>query len=274
MMIVNAELTSHPAANIFPQMNRTDYEALRADIVTNGLREKIVICKDQILDGRHRYRACLEAGIEPGFMHWEGDDPVRFVLSMNLHRRHLSPSQRAMIAAELATSKRGGDRSKAQNCALTHAQAAEQFGVSERQVDKGSALLKAEASGRAATELVEQVRSGKIPLSKAEKLVHLPTEQQREVVLQNNRGNNVRPGTPEQRQSWARQFDEMASQAERMCARMADLIARAEKEGELTPERRERLVEACHNAPRWLFVETEQPEEIPEPRYSMPFKDA
>jgi len=135
-MVVKTELAYHPAANILPQMNRTDFEALKADIVTNWLREKIVIYENQILDGRHRYRACLEAGIEPEFRDYEGDDPVRFVLSMNLHRRHLSPSQRAMIAADLATLERGGNRSKAQNCALTHAQAAEQFNVSERQVDK------------------------------------------------------------------------------------------------------------------------------------------
>jgi ParB-like chromosome segregation protein Spo0J len=273
MMIVNAELTSHPAANILPQMNRADFEALKADIVTNGLREKIVIYNGQILDGRHRYRACLEAGIEPTFQQYEGDDPVAVVLSMNLHRRHLSSSQRAMIAADLATLKRGGDRSKAQNCALTHAQVAEQLGVSERQVDKGSALLKAEASGRAAPELVEQVHNGKISLSKAEKLVHLPPEQQRKVVAQNDSGTNVRPGKREQSQSWARRFEEMASQAERICARMADLIARAEKEGELTPELRELLVEACRNAPRWLFVETARPED-PAPDSLMPFEDA
>jgi ParB-like chromosome segregation protein Spo0J len=125
MMIEKIPLIFHPAANIFPLMDRRDYELLKADIVTNGLREEIVIYQGCILDGRNRYRACSEAGIEPTFQEYEGDDPGAFVLSMNLHRRHLSPSQRAMIAADLATLKRGGDRSKAQFCALTHAQAAE-----------------------------------------------------------------------------------------------------------------------------------------------------
>jgi len=202
-MNLKTGLTFHTVAKIFPQMDPASYEELKADIVRNGLREKIVIYEDQVLDGRHRYRACIEAGIEPSFRQHEGDDPVAFVLSMNLYRRQLNASQRAMIAAGLATLKRGGDRSKAQNCALTHAQAAERFNVSERQVDKASALLKAEASGRASAELMEQVRNGKIPLSRAEKLIHLTTAQQREVVAQNDGGTDVPPGKGKQRQSWA-----------------------------------------------------------------------
>jgi len=273
-MIVREELTPHPAANILPQMNRADFEALKTDIVTNGLREGIVIYDDQILDGRHRYRACLEAGIEPTFRQYKGDNPVGFVLSMNLHRRHLTSSERAMIAAQLATLKHRGDRGKAQNCALTHAQAAERLCVSERLVDKGSALLKAEASGRAVPELVEQVRSGKIPLSKAERFVHLPPEQQREVVAQNDSGTNARPGKREERRSWARRFEAMASHVERICARMSDLVAAAEEAGELTLERRERLAAAWRNAPHWLFVEIEHQEDIAAPHYRMPFEEA
>jgi hypothetical protein len=73
--------------------------------------------------------------------------------------------------------------------------------------------------------------------------------------------------------SWARRFEEMASEAERMCARMADLIALAEEEGEFTPERRERLAAAWRNAPRWLSVETERPKQIPAPAFSMPILD-
>jgi hypothetical protein len=98
-MRLETGLTFHTAAKIFPEMNQVDYEALKADIVTNGLRERIVIHEDQILDGRHRYRACCEAGVEPSFRQHEGADPVAFVRSMNLHWRQLNASQRAMIAA-------------------------------------------------------------------------------------------------------------------------------------------------------------------------------
>ena len=162
-MTTKAQYSVHPAAEIFPLMSKLEYAQLKANVTANGLREEIVTYQGQILDGRHRYRACIESGVEPSLRGYDGDDPVGFVVSLNLRRRHLSPGQRALVAANVATLKRGGDRSKAQNCALTHAQAAKQFGVSERLIDKASALLRAEAREHAA-ELVQQVRNGNMLL--------------------------------------------------------------------------------------------------------------
>jgi len=54
-----------------------------------------------ILDGRNRYKACLELGIEPDVCELEEcDDPVAYVISTNLHRRHLTKAQWAAIAVE------------------------------------------------------------------------------------------------------------------------------------------------------------------------------
>ena len=147
-----------------------DYAALKADIRTKGQNEPIWLYQGKILDGRHRYQACVELGIEPSFREYQGVDPVGFVVSQNLHRRHLDVSQRAMIAAEIADLKRGGERSKAQICALTHAQAAARFNVSPRTVDKASALLNAAAAGRVDPELLQRVRRGQLRLARAEKL--------------------------------------------------------------------------------------------------------
>ena len=92
------EYTDHPIAELFPLMSGADLAELAKDINENGQREDIVVYQGKILDGRNRYRACLLADVEPRVTSYIGTDPIRDVLSWNLHRRHLDVSQRAAIA--------------------------------------------------------------------------------------------------------------------------------------------------------------------------------
>lgn len=94
---------SHPFADVFPLLNEKDHTALVEDICANGLREPITLCGGMVLDGRNRLRACQDAGIEPRFHDYDGLDPAAFVVSLILRRHHLDESQRAMVAAKLAT---------------------------------------------------------------------------------------------------------------------------------------------------------------------------
>jgi hypothetical protein len=80
---------------------------LAADIRSNGLRHAIVTYNGAILDGRNRYLACLAAGVEPRFKEYEGDNPLGYVTSLNLLRRHLNESQRALVAAKIADMGQG-----------------------------------------------------------------------------------------------------------------------------------------------------------------------
>ena len=92
----------HPAAAIFPLLTEDDFAALKEDIRQHGQMEDIAVFKGQILDGRNRYRACLELNIEAQWCEVEiCDDPIAYVLSHNLHRRHLSAYQRAEIVLKL-----------------------------------------------------------------------------------------------------------------------------------------------------------------------------
>lgn len=94
----------HPVSDIFPLMEGEEYVALLADIAAHGLREAIWLHPDgRIIDGRNRYRACCELGLAPALRTWDGRGSLTaFVVSLNLHRRHLNESQRAMVAAKLA----------------------------------------------------------------------------------------------------------------------------------------------------------------------------
>jgi len=89
----------HEAANIFPLLSDEQLDALADDIQAHGLRDRIETLDGQILDGRNRYRACLLRQIKPTTVAVTTDDPVAYVLSKNLHRRHLTPSQISMVGA-------------------------------------------------------------------------------------------------------------------------------------------------------------------------------
>jgi hypothetical protein len=92
----------HPACLLFPKLTGPALDELAADIKDRGLIESIVLFHGQVLDGENRLAACEIAGVKPRFVQWDGDgSPIEWVLSMNLIRRHLTPSQRAAIAHDL-----------------------------------------------------------------------------------------------------------------------------------------------------------------------------
>lgn len=103
------QFTQHPLSAAFPSMPGHEVDSLAKDILEHGQREPGVIFEGQILDGWHRYRACeiaseLSSAVQFRFVEFPaGGDPVAFVKSRNLHRRHMSDSQRA--ASVVACSK-------------------------------------------------------------------------------------------------------------------------------------------------------------------------
>ena len=101
---LNPERKRHKAAELFPTMGDDEYESFKRDIKENGLIEPICLHPEDgsIIDGRNRYRACMELGIEPRFRTWDGSSSLTaFVISANLHRRHLTSNQRAAMAVRL-----------------------------------------------------------------------------------------------------------------------------------------------------------------------------
>lgn len=91
----------HDVAELFPMMDDEALEELATDIAKEGLREPILVKDKVIIDGRNRFKACQKAGVIPVFAEYvgeEGEALVRLSMSLNLQRRHLDKSQKAVIA--------------------------------------------------------------------------------------------------------------------------------------------------------------------------------
>jgi DNA modification methylase len=89
-------LKNHPSADAWPMMDDGRFAELRADIEANGQREPITLCDGMILDGRNRYWACIELGIDCEARQYSGD-PWAFAWSLNGARRDLEATVRALI---------------------------------------------------------------------------------------------------------------------------------------------------------------------------------
>jgi len=138
------EYETHPAAEIFPLMSDTEFTGLVEDIREHGLKEAIVLCKGEILDGRNRYRACLEIGIEPRLTEWisNGQSPESYVVSKNLHRRHLKERQRAMVAGKLSNLYKGLRVDRSKDPSTTIDNAASLLNISTASVKRARAILR------------------------------------------------------------------------------------------------------------------------------------
>jgi ParB-like chromosome segregation protein Spo0J len=153
----------HPAALLFPMCNEDEFAQLVDNIRLQGLHQAIVLDREgRLLDGRNRWLAVQQLGIPCPTRTYVGDDPVSFVVSENLHRRHLTNKQRAEIAAKLATNTHGGDRRsiKSPNGDLkpTQAHAAALLNVSKRSIERITAASKASAQSEQAKIDVQESR--------------------------------------------------------------------------------------------------------------------
>lgn len=192
-----AALLPHPATEAMPRMGEGALAALACDIRENGLREPIVLLDGKVLDGRNRLAACAIAGVDPRFVALDGcASPVAEVVSRNLHRLHLSVSQRALLAA--LQRREADDRRRPHENAMDAApgaagdslnrgagpailpgadpvlerrreRAGVRFGISPRSVGAASIVLR---SG--SPDLVAAVREGRLSVSKAAALAMDP----------------------------------------------------------------------------------------------------
>lgn len=144
-------LKIHPVANIFPMLTPDELLDLAESIKTEGQRNDIVLDTDgTILDGRNRLAACQIAGIEPHFTTYTGSNSARLIISSNVHRRHISKGQQAMITV-IACSLSGHSL---RDLAKLHS-------LSRSRLSAANVVLKHDP------DLAEQVRNGTLSLDTA-----------------------------------------------------------------------------------------------------------
>lgn len=186
----------HEAAEIFP-LDEENLAELAEDIRKNGQQVPIELFGGKIIDGRRRYKACGIAGVQPKFRDVTPTDPIAYVVSLNIHRRHLTVSQRAMVAGRVreiydrdakdrqAEAAKRGNKSRAGKDSPVVANwpqpgtsrdaAGSTVGVGGRTVDRATKVL-----NNAVPEVIKAVDQGHMSVNAAAEIADLPEEEQRE----------------------------------------------------------------------------------------------
>jgi hypothetical protein len=196
LMPGHAPLKFHPLANLFPMLSERETDDLGADMRDNGQVETVKLHRGMILDGRNRYTAGVKVGLAIRAEVFEGTDrdALNWVISKNLKRRHLTESQRAMVAAKLAT-LRLGDNQHSQPAPIgapgldfggeaepppqdpvaivSQSEAGDLMNVSRRSVQRATTVVE-----QGVPQLQEAVAQDQIAVSVAEKIARLPEAEQ------------------------------------------------------------------------------------------------
>src|SRR5215472_276994 len=123
---------AHPLANMFPMIEGNAFEELKCDIAAQGILEPIRLYQGMILDGRNRYaagKACSHAFTADDFVVWEGTlaEAEAWVISTNLHRRHLSAKQKQeMVRDRIRKSPALSNRQIAKLLGVSHTMVADE----------------------------------------------------------------------------------------------------------------------------------------------------
>ncbi len=159
----------HPLCTYFPRMSDDEFNALKANLKQHGQTHPIYTLEGMILDGGNRYRALSELGIEPITVEYTGSNPTQFILSSNLHRRHLSQGQSAAIVSASQSWITAQADLDANEQLTSVADRAKQSGVGQRTQQLADKLIK-----EAPADLIQEVIDGKKSLQKAIKEITPP----------------------------------------------------------------------------------------------------
>lgn len=169
-------MKAHSYADLFPMMNDSEFKELKKDIKENGFLpdQQILVYDDKILDGRNRYKACKELGIEPQLKEWKGKNALQYVISTNVHRRHMNESQRAMVGSKIANLSLGDNQHTASAHMPTQKEVSQMLNIGERNLRIAKEITKKRP------EAVKEIEFGKLKLGAVYREIKLE-EQEKQI---------------------------------------------------------------------------------------------
>ena len=191
----------HPLAEILPEIKDEEFATLAEDIKNHGQLETIKLYKKKVVDGRHRLRVCELLDTTPiveditDYIDTEYDGNIAdYIISENLHRRHLSASQKALVLAELARLGHGErqDYAEAHQCAsapLTQRQKAAVGGHSRRTQQNADKVAE-----KCVDEIKDLVKNDEATVKDAAKIADKPPEVQRAAAKAVSEGTRTLAG--------------------------------------------------------------------------------
>lgn len=172
----------HAFANLLPMMGASEFSELKKSIEVNGIKVPVVLYEGKILDGRNRLKAAAELGILKSkipFKTIKGSkqSAATFVSVLNLERRHLDQSQRAMAAAGIAM------------CSGMNQEAvADKLNASARSTSRASKVIQ-----KGSAMLIDKVKVGEMSVAKAVKIAELPKREQNELLRSPEKTKDQKP---------------------------------------------------------------------------------
>lgn len=176
----------HSLANLFPLIEGEEFEELVANIRQNGVREPIHLFEGLILDGRNRQRAADAADMPVRYEVFEGSfaAALEFVISKNLHRRHLTDQQRISVAAKFCNLMPGRPSGETPPIGgITTHDAAKAFNVKQRSIERAKQVYR-----KATPEIAAAMDRGKLPVDTAARAAKLAPNVQAEIALEAETG--------------------------------------------------------------------------------------
>jgi hypothetical protein len=205
---LDAEYEAHPIADRLPMMNVEQFRIHCDDIRQNGLVMPISVFEGKILDGRNRYKACKEVGIEPRFEPYVGETPMQFVWSMNGARRQFSKSQLAALAVAFLPELEAEAKKRQVESLMRGDQIPVRALMPQRENKHGSAVIaaakllgvgetyvkRAKTISIRSPELFQEILAGNICIDEARRVVagSVPFEERKQIKRVGNVPKNER----------------------------------------------------------------------------------